>query len=507
MCFRVDNVINPRSVVLTNHEALEILKNAKRWIGKPRERGDVISFSKTSGALSAEQQKINVAKLINLTTKKEDLKEVLDMKCELLEIESSKTAEKANADEFPNNKGMLSFTQAFEKIARAKKPPLKTPARSNSPMETDEIILDSDRDSEERILPSKKPRRIVISDDESEEEETSNEADPPVDVSEIPEVARLTEDHQAFSAAMNSSITQSRKEKTVITFENGQVYAMSLTTANELDKFNIPTNPMFKDTAVASYFNKPVPKKSEESLDDKWRKSMFPDKATNEFGNRYIEFINNNDGGKTEFSRSRDVSDIDLLRDKKFKEFLLSCEKPDNDVGSFFGLKPAEEAGPSNAKAIPNRRLLSSLFTNEEIEILKYNVEKSRSDSQLFHEKKRIQHRATQPSTSFEEKPLTTDEEKELNKLVRDEPHIQPKKIFVKLKDNSQSKNDIRRKKYTKYSHNKVVQGTIKYLSGLVASHRNTESIVKAFQTLNKYQLTFVEKFNIINGCSGYCEQ
>src|SRR5690606_10221978 len=155
--------------------------------------------------------------------------------------------------------------------------------------------------------------------------------------------------------------------KTVITFENGEVFAMSLTTANELGKFDIPTNPMFKDAAIASYFNNPVPNEVEDSLDDKWRKFIFPDKPAGEFGTRYIEFIKNNDGRKGEFSKSRDTSDIELLKDKKFKEFLLKSEKPDNDVGPFFGLKPAEETSPSNAKTIPDRRILSSLFTDEEI--------------------------------------------------------------------------------------------------------------------------------------------
>ncbi|KAE9551500.1 hypothetical protein FO519_005294 [Halicephalobus sp. NKZ332] len=497
----VDNVVDPCSVVLSNHEALDILKDARRWIAKPRERGDVVSFAKTSTTIPAEQQKINAARLINLTTKKDDLQEILDMKRELLGIQLSKTTEKIDIDGSSSSRGMVSFIQPFAKIASLKKTPIKTPAKDNSSMEVDTIILDEDTDSEDRVVPSKKSRRIIISDDESEEETSPDRTNPiidPVDVSEIPEVVRLTDDHQTFSSAMNS-VTQSKKEKPIITFENNQVYIMSPTTARELERFDISTNAMFTDVAIAPYFNNPTPNKSEESFDDKWRKSIFPDKPADEFGNRYIDFVRKDEIGKAEFSKSRDNSDIDLLRDKKFREFLLKSEKSEYDVGPFFGLKLSEETVQSNVKAIPNRRLLSSLFTNQELEILKYNVDNSQSESQIIHEKKRIQHRAAQPSTSFEGRPLSEDEEKELNKLIRNEPQLLPKKVFTKLKESSQSKNDIRRKKYTKYSHNRVVQGTVKYLTGLVSSHRNTESIVRAFQILNKYQLTFVEKYNIIN--------
>uniref|UniRef100_A0AC34QD95 Uncharacterized protein n=1 Tax=Panagrolaimus sp. JU765 TaxID=591449 RepID=A0AC34QD95_9BILA len=49
-----------------------------------------------------------------------------------------------------------------------------------------------------------------------------------------------------------------------------------------------------------------------------------------------------------------------------------------------------------------------------------------------------------------------------------------------------------------KAGHPEVVSSALAYLSTQSAASRSPADVIKAFQTLNKYKLTFLEKFNIV---------
>uniref|UniRef100_A0AC34QKE3 Uncharacterized protein n=1 Tax=Panagrolaimus sp. JU765 TaxID=591449 RepID=A0AC34QKE3_9BILA len=523
---RVDKVLNPRSAVLNHVEALKILRAVDFDVKAP---GTQIIIKDKAESNNADE-KLDLIRIGKLMSKKDELSEVLELRKELLEIQASKKAfEKAVEDGKIDPDYMPRFVPSGplkKQIEKSKKPALKTPAKEDDSIwtklkrtgpdvinrealkdleENDVVVINSD-DDEEKIVPKKKSKNVVLSDEEDEDmPEVSTVDEPQPSSSKAYEIEEKCEDleeeydfekeKQLFSKAAERLLHEAGKP--VIMFENGKVIAMTKETYSDLNTYPSLTNKFFTNDAADFYFGRKV-SRDMKTLDEKWRDFILPSRPVETLGLDYVKYINDFTDQDLYFKNSVGKADVDFLKDPQFKAELSKIEQADHDLSSAFGLEPCSESELITSVTIPTRNALNALFSNADVDIINYDLEIKKQNSERIRQKKRVQHPQIKVSVDLKEKPLAASEIKYLNssfnvgtqKTRSDE--VSKDELFV-------LEQEVKGLKYGKFAHHNAVNGAMKYLRTQPSAYRSELSVFNAYKVLNKYQLTFLEKLNFIN--------
>uniref|UniRef100_A0AC35GUF9 Uncharacterized protein n=1 Tax=Panagrolaimus sp. PS1159 TaxID=55785 RepID=A0AC35GUF9_9BILA len=187
----------------------------------------------------------------------------------------------------------------------------------------------------------------------------------------------------------------------------------------------------------------------------------------------------------------------ELVKDEKFCSKLLETVETDIDVTPFFDMdirKNSEET-----EYLPKQSILNSLFSIEDLEMMEYKKEIEKIDSNRVREKQRIQHPFVKLKPSLNLNPKTVHVNIQRSSIAPKPVEIDYgiKGILKKFNPGDTTLAQTSMKNQL-ISHNTVIHEALKYLLKNKTTQKTSDEIKSAYEKLQEYPLTFLEKLNII---------
>uniref|UniRef100_A0A914YUE1 Uncharacterized protein n=1 Tax=Panagrolaimus superbus TaxID=310955 RepID=A0A914YUE1_9BILA len=520
----VDKIINPRSVVLTYNEAMTVLKKAKVTSGRSQFVAAECKPSTSTAAIKIEDLKEECLNFLALHAYEMEKSPIITMQEELQSITASKIAfdEAVNkkvlfADGLPRLKPSVLLKNNILKKQKDKKKfsvgsnlanvagtAINKKVLENLYKDNDEDILvlsSSESETNDTEEPSIKRKRIVISDDEDIEDNVVQEF--PTSSTKLDTVKSIDEavvqsanNGDIFKEAFNSCIAATSDDPITITFEandNGvNVIASSTNVLEIINDVDIPNNVMFTDKAVSSLLNLPI--SSVDNSAEALRLFWFG-KREEQPGN--LVLLKKNDLKVSNLKLHGKLPYSEMVKDEKFCSKLLDTFESDIDVTPFLDLYIEKCSGESDY--LPRQCILNSLFSTEDLEMMKYENEMKKFNSNRVREKQRVQHPFVKimPRSSLNLKTAHLNIEKSSIIPAPKSIDYGIKGILKKFDANDSTSAQISMKNQL-ISHNTVIHEALKYLLKNKSTKKTSEEIQMAYDKLKKYPLTFLEKFNLI---------
>uniref|UniRef100_A0A7E4ZTL1 ULP_PROTEASE domain-containing protein n=1 Tax=Panagrellus redivivus TaxID=6233 RepID=A0A7E4ZTL1_PANRE len=532
----VEKVVNSRASVLTHAEVLEFVAQTKTKLQKPRATAEHVTYAKVPSKTTVEAARAAVLEIRDLIAEQNAAKPALALEAELEAVQASTEAfKKAVMDGALKPTGMPVWRQssAFKKEmmkARAKAgksvPSVwkKINNMRNKELNSDALraILDDDDENvttRKSVKKEKAVEAMEVDDDgspvpdlESSDEDEVMDTKPDVStiapIEPTPALKSFANDRKAFADAADA---YQPIGPVSITFEGSTVVATPDETAESLANPAV-ANMQFTDHAINAYFGvKTTGDSDDESGATAKLESKLSDYNLSKKAEKPAESVvkpvktPSNHGSKT---KTGIVTDMDIIADPNFRKVLVegaSAEESDL-IYAYLGVNPVVfENGDEELElqaGLVSKTVLNSIWTAEELDLMEYRLKYDEYNALFSRQRTRVQHPfiAVPPRKTEDESGLPPEKERRLHTLLGEATTKQiVKKVHPAVASTAQPRSGRRKLEQGRTAHNTVIHCCTKFLEKNAAAQRSPAAIGRAYQSLSKLKLTFVEKLNYIN--------